>query len=147
MARRNSLSGALRTLRNFSGGAPVCVNHGARGQACSLPALQLLYDNHVTTYEKICDKHGLIFIPLAFDTLGGMHPDSAKLLHNAFIKHFRFYQYLYQGAAPSRNALWRWVGRAFDASLSTAVLRTCRGSACATRRSVRTSRAMAACIQ
>ena len=49
--------------------------------------LQLLYNNHVNTYGNICDTHGLRFIPLAFDTLGRMHPDSAKLLQNAFIKH------------------------------------------------------------
>ena len=29
----------------------LCVNHGARGQSSSLPALQLLYDNHVKTYR------------------------------------------------------------------------------------------------
>ena len=101
----------------------------------------MLYNNHVKTYEKICDKHDLHLIPLAFDTLGRMHPDSAKFLHNAFIKHRLDST---KELLPSRNALRRWVGRAFDASLSTAVLRTCRGSACATRRSVRTSRAMAA---
>ena len=65
----------------------LCVNHRARGQSGSLPALQLLYNNHVNTYEKICDKHDLKFIPLAFDTLGRMHPDSAKALHNVFINH------------------------------------------------------------
>ncbi len=104
---------------------------------CSLPALQLLYDNHVKTYETICDKHNLRFIPLAFDTLGRMHPDSAKLLHNAFIKHRLDST---KELLPSRNALWRWV----DTSVSTAVLRACKVPACATRRSIRTSRAMAA---
>ena len=49
--------------------------------------LVVLYNNHVNTYEKVCDKHDLHLIPLAFDTLGRMHPDSAKLLYNAFIKH------------------------------------------------------------
>ena len=49
--------------------------------------LVVLYNNHVNTYEKVCDKHDLHLIPLAFDTLGRMHPDSAELLHNAFIKH------------------------------------------------------------
>ena len=39
--------------------------------------------------------------------------------------------------------VWRWVGRAFHASVSTAVLLACKVPACATRRS-RTSRAMAA---
>ena len=34
----------------------LCVNHGARGQSSSLPALQLLYDNHVKTYEKNCNN-------------------------------------------------------------------------------------------
>ena len=61
-----------------------------------------------STYEKICDKHNLRFIPLAFDTLGRMHPDSAKLLHYAFIKH-RLEST--KELLPSRNALWRWVGR------------------------------------
>jgi hypothetical protein len=55
----------------------LCVNHKAGGKAGSMPALQLLYNNHLNTYENICDKHGLKFIPLAFDTLGRMHPDSA----------------------------------------------------------------------
>jgi hypothetical protein len=70
-----------------------------------------------------------------------MHPDSAIKLHNAFIKH-RLSSTKEQ--LPSRNALWRWVGRAFHASVSTAVLRACTVPACATRRSIRTSRAMAA---
>ena len=47
-------------------------------------------NNHIKTYEKICDKHKLKFIPLAFDTLGRMHPDSAKALHNVFINHRHF---------------------------------------------------------
>ena len=101
----------------------------------------MLYNNHVKTYEKICDKHKLRFIALAFDTLGRMHPDSAKLLHNAFIKHRPDST---KELLPSRNALRRWVGRAFHASVSTAVLRACKVPACATRRSIRTSRAMAA---
>ena len=45
---------------------------------------------HFKTYEKICDKHDLHLIPLAFDTLGRMHPDSAKALHNVFINHRHF---------------------------------------------------------
>ena len=106
-----------------------------------MPALQLLYDNHVKTYEKICDKHKLRFIALVFDTLGRMHLDSSKLLHNAFIKHRLDST---KELLPSRNALWRWVGRAFYASVSIPVLRACRVPACATHRSVRTSRAMAA---
>ena len=81
--------------------------------------LQLLYNNHVNTYGNICDKHGLRFIPLAFDTLGRMHPDSAKLLHKAFINHR---QGLIKELLPARNALWRWVGRASHASVSTAVM-------------------------
>jgi hypothetical protein len=101
----------------------------------------VLYNNHVNTYEKVCDKHDLHLIPLAFDTLGRMHPDSAKLLHNAFIKHRLDST---KELLPSRNALWRWVGRAFHASVSTAVLRACRVPACATHRSVRMYRAMAA---
>ena len=40
----------------------VCVNHKAGGKAGSMPGLQLLYNNHVKTYEKICDKHKLRFI-------------------------------------------------------------------------------------
>merc|ERR1712205_474 len=116
-------------------------NHRSGGKAGSMPGLQLLYNNHVKTYEKICDKHNLRFIPLAFDTLGRMHPDSAKLLHYAFIKH-RLEST--KELLPSRNALWRWVGRAFHATVSTAVLRACTVPACATRRSIRTSRAMAA---
>ena len=48
------------------------------GKAGSMPALQRLYNNHVNTYGKICDWHDLRLIPLAFDTLGRMHPDSAK---------------------------------------------------------------------
>ena len=103
--------------------------------------LVVLYNNHVNTYEKVCDKHDLHLIPLAFDTLGRMHPDSAELLHNAFIKHRLDST---KELLPSRNALWRWVGRAFHASVSTAVLRACKVPACATRRSIRTSRAMAA---
>ena len=66
---------------------------------------------------------------------------SAKLLHNAFIKH-RLHST--KELLSSRNALWRWVGRAFHASVSTAVLRACRVPACATHRFVRMSRAMAA---
>ena len=106
-----------------------------------MPALQRLYNDHVRTYGKICDSHGLFLIPLAFDTLGRMHPDSAKKLHNAFIKHRLGST---KELLPSRNTLWRWVGRAFHASVSTAVLRACKVPACATRRSIRTSRAMAA---
>ena len=101
----------------------------------------VLYNNHVNTYEKICDWHGHYLIPLAFDTLGRMHPDSAMKLHNAFIKHRLGST---KELLPSRNTLWRWVGRAFHASVSTAVLRACTVPACATRRSIRTSRAMAA---
>jgi len=119
----------------------VCVQHTAGGRAGSMPALQKLYSQHVKTYENICDWHGHHLIPLAFDTLGRMHPDSAMKLHNAFIKH-RLSSTKEQ--LPSRNALWRWVGRAFHASVSTAVLRACTVPACATRRSIRTSRAMAA---
>ena len=118
-----------------------CVQHTAGGRAGSMPALQRLYNNHVNTYGKICDWQGHYLIPLAFDTLGRMHPDSAMKLHNAFIKH-RLSSTKEQ--LPSRNALWRWVGRAFHASVSTAVLRACTVPACATRRSIRTSRAMAA---
>jgi hypothetical protein len=106
-----------------------------------MPGLQLLYNNHVKTYEKICDKHKLRFIPLAFDTLGRMHPGSAKLLHNAFINHRLDST---KALLPSRNALWRWVGRAFHASVSTAVLRACRVPACATHRSISARRAAAA---
>ena len=47
---------------------------------------------------------------------------------------------------PSRNALWRWVGRAFYASISTAVLRACRVPACTTHRSISARRAAAAYI-
>ena len=119
----------------------VCVQHTAGGRAGSMPALQKLYSQHVKTYGNICDWHGHQLIPLAFDTLGRMHPDSAIKLHNAFIKH-RLSSTKEQ--LPSRNALWRWVGRAFHASVSTAVLRACTVPACATRRSIRTSRAMAA---
>jgi len=118
-----------------------CVQHTAGGRAGSMPALQRLYNDHVKTYGKICDRHGLHLIPLAFDTLGRMHPDSANKLHNAFIKHRLGST---KELLPSRNALWRWVGRAFHASVSTAVLRACTVPACATRRSIRTSRAMAA---
>jgi len=103
--------------------------------------LQLLYNNHVNTYGNICDKHGLRFIPLAFDTLGRMHPDSAKALHNVFINHRLDST---KALLPSRNALWRWVGRAFHASVSTAVLRACRVPACATHRSISARRAAAA---
>ena len=88
-----------------------------------MPALQRLYDNHVNTYEKICDSHDLHLIPFAFDKLGRMHPDSAKFLHNAFIKHRLDST---KELLPSRNDLWRWVGRAFCqasvVSVSTAVL-------------------------
>ena len=63
----------------------LCVNHGAREQSCSLPTLQLLYDNHLKTRETIYDKHNLPFIPLTFYILVCIHPDSTKLLHNAFI--------------------------------------------------------------
>ena len=93
-----------------------------------------------STYEKICDKHNLRFIPLAFDTLGRMHPDSAKLLHYAFIKH-RLEST--KELLPSRNALWRWVGRAVRASCVHS------GAAClpaCVNRSVRMSRARAASI-
>ena len=31
----------------------LCVKHKAGGKAGSMPALQLLYNNHVNTYEKI----------------------------------------------------------------------------------------------
>ena len=65
----------------------LCVNHGAREQSGSLPTLQLLYDNHLKTRETIYDKHNLPFIPLTFYILVCIHPDSAKLLHNAFINH------------------------------------------------------------
>ena len=63
----------------------LCVNHGAREQSGSLPTLQLLYDNHLKTRETIYDKHNLPFIPLTFYILVCIHPDSTKLLHNAFI--------------------------------------------------------------
>ena len=106
-----------------------------------MPALQRLYDDHIRTYAKICDKHKLRFIPLAFDTLGRMHHDSAKLLHNAFINHRLDST---KELLPSRNALWRWAGRAFHASVSTAVLRACRVPACATHRSISARRASAA---
>ena len=106
-----------------------------------MPALQRLYNNHVNTYGKICDRHGHYLIPLAFDTLGRMHPDSAKNLHNAFIKKRLDST---KELLPSRNALWRWVSRAFHASVSAAVLRACRAPACATHRSFRMSGAMAA---
>ena len=46
-------------------------------------------------------------------------PDSAKLLHKAFINHR---QGLIKKLLPARNALWRWVGRASHASVSTAVM-------------------------
>ena len=120
----------------------MCQSQGS-GQSGSLPALQLLYDNHVKTYETICDKHNLRFIPLAFDTLGRMHPDSSKLLHNAFINHRLDST---KELLPSRNALWRWVSRAFHISVSTAVLRACKVLACAKRRSVRTSRHSHGCM-
>ena len=54
--------------------------------ACHSAALQ----QPLNTYENICDKHDLKFIPLAFDTFGRMHPDSAKALHNVFINHRHF---------------------------------------------------------
>ena len=65
-----------------------------------MPAIQLLYNNHVNTYENICDKHDLKFIPLAFDTLGRMHPDSAKLLHNASTPSSTIDWIRQKGAAP-----------------------------------------------
>ena len=49
-------------------------------------------------------KHGLRFVALAFDSLGHMHPNSATLLHRAFITD-RLEST--QELLPSRNALWR----------------------------------------
>ena len=43
-----------------------------------MPALQLLYDNHVNTYGGISDKYKRRFHPIGFDTLGRMHPDSSS---------------------------------------------------------------------
>jgi hypothetical protein len=106
-----------------------------------MPGLQLLYNNHVKTYEKICDKHKLRFIPLAFDTLGRMHPGSAKLLHNAFINHRLDST---KALLPSRDALWQRARPAFYASGSTAVLRACRVPACATHCSISTRRSATA---
>ena len=46
-----------------------------------------------------------------------MHPDSAKLFHKAFITdRLKSTQEL----LPLRNALWRWVGRAFRQPLESA---------------------------
>ena len=42
-----------------------------------------------------------------------------------------------QELLPSRNALWRWVGRAFHASASATITRACRVPSCASRRSIR----------
>ena len=119
----------------------LCVNHGARGQSSSLPALQLLYDNHVKTYENSCDKQDLIFIPLAFDTLGRMHPDSAKLLHNALSSIVSTLP-----RSCSSRATPCGVGRIKHSMplCPQRCWRACKVPACATRRSIRTSRAMAA---
>ena len=66
-------------------------------------------NNHIKTYEKICDKHKLKFIPLAFDTLGRMHPDLLKAFAQCFHQpSSRFYQ----GAAPLAQrpvALLTWL--------------------------------------
>ena len=64
-------------------------------------------------------------------------------MHNAFINHRLDST---KALLPSRNALWRWVGRAFYASISTAVLRACRVPACTTHRSISARRAAAAYI-
>ena len=49
----------------------------------------------------------MAFVALAFNSLGHMHPNSATLLHRAFITD-RLEST--QELLPSRNALWRLVG-------------------------------------
>ena len=55
------------------------------GRLAHMPSRHSLYQSHIRTCGKICDMHDLRFVPLAFDSLGRMHPDSAILFHKAFI--------------------------------------------------------------
>ena len=55
------------------------------GRLAHMPSRHCLYQSHIRTCGKICDMHDLRFVPLAFDSLGRMHPDSAIFFHKAFI--------------------------------------------------------------
>jgi len=46
--------------------------------------LRQRYLEHVKTYGKICEHHKMLFAPLAYDTLGRAHKDSAAQIRRLF---------------------------------------------------------------
>ena len=50
------------------------------------PGLKRQYDDHVRTYGALCAHHDMKFVPLAFDTLGRVHKESAKQVKRLLIK-------------------------------------------------------------